>query len=215
MPLETCLFDLGNVLLRFSHHRMCAQIGALCGHSAEEIRRKLIESGLQWDFERGRFSQEQFHRELERLVQTPLDFYELLHAGSDIFEPNEDVAEIVRSVHRQGVRLVLLSNTSRAHFEFIRRNYPLLELFDDYVLSYQVGVLKPERAIFEAALARIHCPPECCFYTDDILEYVEAGRRHGLQAEQFIGGQPLAEHLADRGLYVAAFPPAEVRSVNA
>lgn len=200
--IETCLFDLGNVLVRFCHVRMCTQIGDLCGQSADQIRSHLMESGLQWDFERGRLSLQQFHREMERRVAATLDFETLLHVGSDIFESDEQVAAIVRSVKEQGMRLVLLSNTSQAHFEFIQRNFPVLKHFDDFVLSYEVGALKPEPEIYKAALEKIQCSPQNCFYTDDIAPYVEAGRTHGLQAEQFVGAEMLAKHLAARGVSV-------------
>ncbi len=31
-PIKTFLFDMGNVLVKFCHERMCRQIGELCGH---------------------------------------------------------------------------------------------------------------------------------------------------------------------------------------
>ena len=200
--IETCLFDLGNVLVKFCHTRMCSQIGDLCGQTSDQIRSHLVASGLQWDFERGKLTLDEFHREMERRVEAALDFQTLLHAGSDIFESDDQVAAIVRSVREQGIRLVLLSNTSQAHFEFIQRNFPVLKNFDDFVLSYEVGALKPEPAIYEAALEKIGCPPEHCFYTDDIAAYVEAGRTHGLQAEQFTSAEALSQHLAARGVTV-------------
>ena len=49
--IRTLLFDLGNVLLHFSHQRLCAQMGELCGKPAEAIRRLLFDTTLQRDFE--------------------------------------------------------------------------------------------------------------------------------------------------------------------
>jgi putative hydrolase of the HAD superfamily len=181
---------------------MCAQIGELCGLTADQIRPLLLDSGLQLDFERGKFTQREFHREMERLVSSSLDFDSLMHAGANIFDLDEGTAGIVQELQRQGMRLVLLSNTHEGHFEFIQRNFSVLDHFDDFVLSYKVGALKPEPAIFEAALAKIGCPPDRCFYTDDIAPYVEAGRTHGLQAEQFTTAVALRGHLATRGVSV-------------
>ena len=48
--IRTFLFDMGNVLVHFSHEKMCAQMGALCEKSAEEVRDVLFESGMQADF---------------------------------------------------------------------------------------------------------------------------------------------------------------------
>ena len=200
--IRTIVFDMGNVLVRFSHERMCEQIGRLCGRKGREVAALLFESGLQWDFERGRIDEEGFRRRFEQAADVTVSLDELRHAASDIFEPNPGVGEIARSLKAAGYRLVLLSNTSIAHYEFIRARWDLLDPFDEMVLSYQVGAIKPERAIFEAALAAIRCRPEEAFYTDDIPAHVEAGRRYGLDAEVFTTAEVLRGYLAERGILI-------------
>jgi putative hydrolase of the HAD superfamily len=60
--------------------------------------------------------------------------------------------------------------------------------------------VKPEPAIYQAALAKIGCRPEQCFYTDDIADYVQAGRSFGLDAEVFATTTELESQLSDRGV---------------
>lgn len=202
MSLRTCVFDLGNVLVRFSHDRMCAQVGDLCGRTAAEIRPLLLGSGLQWRFERGHVTPEEFHAEFEQAVGRRLDPAALRHAASDIFEPQPGMRDLLDALKSQGLRLVLLSNTSTVHFEFISRAFDVLEPFDAHVLSFEVGAIKPEPAIFAAASAAAACAPHECFYTDDIPEYVAAGRAFGWHAEVFTDPASLKRHLAGRGLRV-------------
>ena len=61
--IRTVLFDMGNVLMPFSHYRMCAQIAVLSGVSTRRTWSLLIDSGLQWKFERGELSEAEFHQE--------------------------------------------------------------------------------------------------------------------------------------------------------
>lgn len=191
MAIRTILYDLGNVLVCFSHERMYEQIGAVCGRSTQQVR-ELFERRMLPDFETGRIDERGFHARMEEWSGRRLDADELRRAGSDIFWPNPGMADVVRAMKRQGVRLVLLSNTSAPHIEHVRASWPLLELFDNLILSFEVGATKPQPEIYQAALDRIGCPPSECFYTDDIPEYVEAGRSHGLTAEVFTGKE---EHL--------------------
>jgi putative hydrolase of the HAD superfamily len=165
---------MGNVLVHFSHDRMCAQIGALCGKSGPEIRAILLDSGLQWEFERGLVSDVEFCRGLGAAANFAFELEALKHAGSNIFHLNEPMIPI------------------------LEREYDVLKRFDDFVLSFQVGALKPDARIFEAALERIKCAPDECFYTDDIAAYVEAARGFGLQAEVFTGHESLLEQLRRR-----------------
>lgn len=201
--IETFLFDMGNVLVHFSHSRMCAQIASVCGSSAEEIRRLLFDLKWENEFECGGLTEAQFQARLENHFQRQINLSELIWAASDIFILNAPMMPLLRSLRRQGKRLVLLSNTSISHIEFVRREFEVLSYFDDFVLSYEIRALKPQPAIFEAALDRIHCPPDRCFYTDDIAAYVEAGRSHGLQAEIFTTAESLRRQLVSHGVNVS------------
>lgn len=198
--IHTFLFDMGNVLVHFSHPLMCRQLADVCGCEAEEIRSLLFDNGWEGELERGEITDAQLQRRLEGHFGRSLDLAALVQAGSDIFTLNAPMIPILDALRRRGNRLVLLSNTSTAHIEFVRRNFDVLSYFDDFVLSCEVGAMKPDSAIFEAALNKILCPPEHCFYTDDIAKYVEVGRRHGLQAEVFTTAESLEEQLAARGI---------------
>ena len=200
--IRTFLFDMGNVLTRFSHDTMCQQIGQLCGLSGETTMKLLIDSGLQWEFERGRITEAEFRDQLSGLVGKPLDLDDLRRASSDIFDPIVEMRPILWSLKTQGYRLVLLSNTTVSHFEWIKGRYDFLEPFDHCVVSFEAGAMKPDPPIYEAALAAIQCDPSQAFYTDDIPEYVEKGREYGFQAEVFTGPEDLRRHLAAHGVRV-------------
>ncbi len=198
--IRTFLFDMGNVLVHFSHERMCEQIGALCGQTGPDLKQHLISSGRQWDFERGLVSPDEFHQWFESTFKTKVDQKALARAASDIFTLNEPIVPVLDELKSRGYRLVLLSNTSVFHYEFIRDQFQVLDRFDDFVLSYEVKALKPEPAIYEDALKKIGCDAPDCFYTDDIVQYVEGGRRHGLDAEVFTTVNELKTQLAVRGI---------------
>jgi len=181
----------------FTHRRL---VNAVFTRLVDEVRRLLFESGVQRKFESGRMTEAEFHRWFEETMETSVTLSELRRAGSDIFELNEPMPAILEALRDQGIRTVLLSNTSVSHFEWVQAHFCVLEGFDDYVLSFEVGAVKPEPAIYEAALRTIDCEPAHCFYTDDISEYVAVARRFGLQAETFTGVDELQRHLQERGI---------------
>jgi putative hydrolase of the HAD superfamily len=127
-----------------------------------------------------------------------LDVAAVRRAASDIFWAHDDMLPILAGLKKNGYRLVLLSNTSISHFNWVREHYRFLPHFDDFVLSYEAGAIKPDFPIYEQALQKIQCDPHECFYTDDIPDYVAAGRRVGLQAEVFQNALSLAGHLRER-----------------
>jgi HAD superfamily hydrolase (TIGR01509 family) len=62
--------------------------------------------------------------------------------------------------------------------------------------------MKPNPAIYHAAVAAAGCRPEECFYTDDIVQFVEAARALGIDAVQFQSREQLERELNARGIRV-------------
>ncbi len=96
--------------------------------------------------------------------------------------------------------MLVLSNTNAIHFPMVAKLYPILQHFDHYVLSYEVGAMKPSPQIYQEALRHAQCKPEECFFTDDIPAYVEAARREGIDAVQFQSAEQIERELRSRGV---------------
>lgn len=202
MPIRTILFDLGNVLLGFSHEKMCHQVADLFEVNVSDVKQFLFDEGLTIRFERGELSEREAHKLLEQKFGKRRKLSDLRIALGDIFTSRPEMHELVKSLKNSGLRLVLLSNTCESHIKWIRSRYNILEEFDDLVLSYEVGACKPEHAIFEAALKTIGCSPGDCFYTDDIAEYVSVARALGVNAEVFLDHEELCERMRLYGLKI-------------
>lgn len=200
MAIRTCFFDMGNVLVNFSHDRMVTNLAGVAGVSEAEIRRFLFDEGRQWQLERGELSEEQFHRDLIARVGAELNLDDVCNAAADIFWLNEPIVPVVEELKSRGIRLVLLSNTSVTHFRFIFRKFRILQLMDDYVTSYEAGAMKPDSRIYDMALSKAFCEPIECFYTDDIPAYIDAARTHGINASVFRSAEELRLTLATLGV---------------
>jgi len=200
--IKAVLLDLGNVIVPVDFSRCHAAFSEVCSFPPQEIPGKLRATGLVERFETGRIAPEEFVDEvcgiLGMWVSTP-QFWEI---WSSIFLPQTIIPEsLVEGLRRrQRQRLLLLSNTNAIHFAMVEERYPLLRHFDGYVLSYQVGAMKPSPAIYREAIARAGCRPEECFFTDDVPQFVEAARQEGMDAVQFKSREQLEADLAARGI---------------
>src|SRR5690606_33688103 len=101
---------------------------------------------------------------------------------------------------RPGVRTAILSNTNELHWDWVVERYPLVRRFKTAVLSHEDGAMKPEAAIYEAALEAVGARAEQCFFTDDRPDNIEGARALGIQAELFAGAGPLRDRLQRLGL---------------
>ncbi len=202
-------FDMGNVLLYFSHERACRQMAAVASTPEHEItpaevRRVVFESGLEDLYETGELTTSEFYVQFCRQTGTRPELDRLMHAASDIFWPNDSALALVSALRTAGHRLGLLSNTNEVHWEFVARGrYEQLPgAFDVLALSYQMGTMKPRREIFEQAAALAGVPPSEILYTDDRPEHIAASREVGYDAVQYTDTPALVAELRRRGIAI-------------
>lgn len=198
--IKTFLFDLGNVLVRFSHPRMHKQMAALLGLSAHEVEEILAKDRLQWRYEAGEVSTDELVECFALRARRPIDKAALMHAASDIFDPIEAMGPVTRRLKALGHRLVIVSNTNEAHVDFLKRRFDVFAPFDELILSYAVKAMKPDLAFYEAALVAARCEPAEALFTDDLLENVEGARRFGFATSHFSTPEAFSAELLNRGI---------------
>lgn len=195
MKTKALIFDIGNVLIYYDHGRMLRQVSEVLGIDESQAIALYVEQGLGILYERGEISSEEFYRQFSKLARLEHNSALFWEAFSDIFSPNIEMETLVQELQEKDLRLLLLSNTCETHFRFFSQTYQFFDTFDHPILSYEVGARKPEPAIFEAALKAAGYPPELCFYTDDIVEYVSAARELNIPAESFTTAAALRHDL--------------------
>lgn len=201
-PLKTIIFDLGNVIIPFDFRRGYRAMEAHTAVPAAEIPDRIRETGWVPELESGRIEPRDFVERINGLLGASLSYEAFREIWSSIFLPDTLVPTELVVELRKKYRMLVLSNTNAIHIEMVRETYPILGHFDHLVLSHEVKAMKPEPAIYQAALANAEARPEECFFTDDIAAYVEGARTMGIQAEQFLGYEKLLGDLRARGVVV-------------
>jgi len=198
--IRTIIFDLGRVIIPFDFGRGYQALSECTGLSIDEIRARILATKLVHPFESGKVEPEDFVRQITSALGAQLDYTGFCDIWNSIFSHEPLFEESFLEALRARYRVLLLSNTNAIHFKMIRERYPIISHFDDYILSYEVGAQKPEDAIYRAALAKAECAAEECFFTDDIPDYVEAAKRHGIQALQFQSAAQVQDELRRLGV---------------
>ena len=201
-PVEVVLFDLGNVILPFSHFQIAEKLARFARKSQFQDPLSIfseifdLEKGLINPYERGEISSSQFFEGLKERFDLSLSFDDFVPIWNEIFTENEEVSEVIRSLKGK-TRLGLLSNTNPLHFEYALERFPVLRLFDRWILSHEVGAKKPALEIFQTALRWASALPERILFIDDTAGHVEAARRLGIRALHFTSASRLRSSLHD------------------
>ncbi|MCB0387049.1 MAG: HAD family phosphatase, partial [Bdellovibrionales bacterium] len=197
---QTLIFDLGNVLVSFHQEQMFSQIATLTGLTPEVVREIMIDQRIGHQVERGLITPEEVHQTFQIKTSQSFPISEFLQAASTVFSPRKEMETLVQTLKQKRYQLILLSNTSEPHYTYVATHYTVLTHFDHIVLSYEVGSLKPEKAIFEHALSQGNASPSRSFFIDDILENVHGAERLGIRGHHFTSLQNLMHDLIQTGI---------------
>ncbi len=187
--IKAISLDFGRVLGNFDKMIACTKIAAQCTTSAEEIYQQLVGSEGEKDLEVGKISASEFARNvIQRFDMTNASPEEVSAMWGDIVSPNPDIMPILHELVGKKLQLNVLSNTSSAHWRYVRQ-LPAIRLLEahgaGFTLSYIVQAAKPEKKIFDAMLRSLDAHPDEVLFIDDIDVYVDAARVCRMNAEVY------------------------------
>jgi HAD superfamily hydrolase (TIGR01509 family) len=101
-----------------------------------------------------------------------------LHTGVHLWD---DSLPVVRELRRRGVATALVSNCDHGTRPVVDR-LGLPDVMDAIVLSFEVGVAKPDAEIYEAALDALGARPEEAVFVDDQAAYCDGAAALGIES---------------------------------
>lgn len=116
------------------------------------------------------------------------------------YEVNPAVEQLAKQLKQNGYQLAICSNNFLTRIRELDRKFSFLSLFDTVILSYEVGVLKPDKKIFEALIEECDCLPEEIIYSDDKAEKLLGAQELGIQTFVFTTFAEFVEDLRNKGV---------------
>ena len=202
--IELILFDLGNVLVDFDFSISAKRIGNFCGKGPKEIFNLFFNSEITCLFEAGKISPVDFFAKVKEMLGLSLSYEAFVPIWNEIFflsAANRAVYSMVNNLSRS-YKTAMVSNIDILHYEYLKKNFPVFNVFHNIFLSYELGLVKPDPAIYQQVLQCLGAEPEAVFYTDDRPELVESARNLGIKAFIFSGALQLEDDLLSVGVNI-------------
>jgi glucose-1-phosphatase len=175
------VFDLGKVLVDFDYSIAARRVAARSAKTIERLDQFLSGSPFLVQFESGELSPRQFFAQVQKVTGFNGDIDEFAGYFADIFDPMPEMVELHAGLRQKKIPTYIFSNTNEIAVGHIRRKYPFFSGFDGYILSYEIGAMKPHAKIYEALETMAGRSGPDIFYIDDRAENVEAGASRGWQ----------------------------------
>ena len=186
--IDTVIFDVGGVLAATGRHSDFAK--RFPPEHAERVIKLFVgdyaeDGDHPWHrLERGEITFEE-NRRLNRiaLAEAGIELPAPPPGGAPmiVFTPSEPMVELVKELRAAEIRMGVLTNNVLEFREHWRSMMPFDEWFDDIVDSHEVGLRKPNPAIFQLALARLGAEAGRTVFLDDVATNVSAAESVGIR----------------------------------
>jgi len=193
MSRRTIVFDVGGVLVHWQPLELMRKVLPAQAHdpaSAKAVAAAVFQTSsptADWaQFDLGRIEPEALAQRIAGRTGYPLQGLRALIAAIPThIQPMPASVALLERVRAAGHRLALLSNMPIPYADHLEAQHPCFGWFDARVFSGRVGLIKPERAMFEHARDALALDLDRTLFIDDHAGNIEAAHANGWQAMLF------------------------------
>ena len=193
--IKTILCDLGDVIVFVDHKKIAKGLAKFSSRDEKHIYNFFLSSMARKGFDKGKITAKGLFAHFKDKLGLSLSLSQFKKIWCYCFTGlNEDMANLLYKL-KKNYKLILLSNTDEIHFAYCRKNYKVLDIFDDFILSYKSGCKKPNPLIYFRALKRAKTFPTKAAYIDDIKEFVAVSKFFGIKGIRYATFEKLKKDL--------------------
>ena len=175
MVTKAIIFDCFGVLVTSARNALL--------NDYPEFKTQISDLGHQSDY--GLISRRQFNQSLSEVIGIKPTEIDSRYWGASVID--KSAISWVRELKSSGkYKIGMLSNVGSGFFNKFFSEFEQHELFDEVILSSEVGMAKPEVMIFELTAQRLGVKPSECIMIDDTKINLDASESAGMRAIWFI-----------------------------
>jgi HAD superfamily hydrolase (TIGR01509 family) len=195
VTIQAIIFDFGSVLVQMGDEAPRQALAEQLGVPLKALYRLVFDSESAVRAMVGEQTIEQHWQAVgAALGVLPAELPEVRARFWSADRVNHELVAYIRALRPQ-YKLGLLSNAWGDLRQAMKERFHFDGLFDDLVISAEVGLAKPDPRIFQLAVERLGVQPAEAIFIDDVLANAEAAQGVGLQAIHYQNNLDLSEAL--------------------
>jgi len=195
MPIKAIFLDYGGVLSQMVDEAPRLELAERYGVSLSRIYNLLFDTQAAIQAALGEITNEHHWHAIYEILRVPPEerdeFYRQFWSADGL---NQELVDHLPLLHER-YKLGLLSNANGDLRQVMNERWHIAGLFDGMIISAEVGLLKPDRRIYELAVNSLGVQPDEAVFIDDMLPNVEGARVAGWHAIQYFNNRQMLSEL--------------------
>lgn len=200
--IKAICFDLDGVYFLNGKSNFIKSLIKL-GVSEDEAKRVFLKSDqMNKQYKLGKMTDDEFWTWALNEWNVSLSVKEIIDLLIEGYETNEPAVKYVKDVRNAGYRTVICSNNFPARINGLQQKFGFLNDFDVVVLSYEVGIDKPNKEIFQSLVEKTGVKPDEIVYSDDDDSKMLGASELGIQTFLYTDFEAFIQRLKNLGISI-------------
>lgn len=196
--IDTVVFDVGNVLLRYDPEEILRELVPEHEELYPVLRRRVFASPYWAMIDRGALTIAEAAEAMAGLDESLKPLTRKIMFGWWDLKPIAEGVEALRAIKARGKKLYVLSNYNAEAFAHVYAKYDFFRLFDGLVISSDEKKIKPNPDIYQLLAERYRIDPARTMFIDDSYVNIEGCLNAGWQGFLFNEPGILAAFLQEK-----------------
>lgn len=200
--IDFLIFDLGNVVIDIDYQKTSNLISLELKSTHQDQMKNFFLTEFHKDYEKGLIDSPTFRNAVRSYFGQTWEDEKVDHLWNSLLLdiPSERIQLI--SSFQNKYQLGVLSNTNEIHIQklnsILKQEHQLdylNQIFHHVFLSYEMGLAKPSKEIYEKMIADLDTKPERIVFFDDLEANVKGAVATGINAVHVTGPQVIFDYL--------------------
>lgn len=198
--VKNIIFDFGGVIINIDYHLTALAFGKLGIDNFDQLFSQATQSDLFNNLETGAIPLSDFRNELRKIINLDITDEQLDNAwNAMLLDYPKHRLDFLLKIKKQ-YRTFLLSNTNKIHqdcyYASLYKQHGIVGLnnhFEKLYFSHEVGLRKPDAAIYQLVLDQNNLKPEETLFIDDSAQNLAIPQSLGIQVYHLTNGEDVVD----------------------
>jgi len=180
--IKVLLLDVGGVLIKLNWKNFFKTLNIPEIVKGVEVRKWFDRDSKHNHLEKGLIDFSEFYEDFNTQFSLSINQKDFIKGWNSILEGTHDGLGPLLEEAKKSVPLKVLSNTNKTHFDFYSL-WPPFKNFDQFFLSHELGMRKPDTEIYQEVLKETKVRPEEILFVDDLEANLLSASSLGFKTE--------------------------------
>lgn len=199
--IKAILFDIGEVVIEEDFIGFFAKLEEERKLKTKTLYKSILHVDAWVEYNKGMITEDQLIDSIVKKKDVDRELLEYIKNNwRKILSPNKKIVDLIKKL-KKNYKVYALSNVDKETVKYIQDRWKIYDIFDGEILSCDIGMVKPDKDIFDYALKVSGCKNNEILFIDNYGINIRAAESFGIKSIKYESFEQLVNDLKHAGIH--------------